>query len=458
MIEILRYEILVLPVSQDYKIEEVNNVDEPKMSLSTSRLNIVFFTFLLCFLSYAVVQTMFPTMSILDEENNAKNISISRSFRTQQVTHDPIIIMNNSDFAAQATAEGWEGSGTFEEPYIIENYQISTTETRAIDIQHTRVHFRISNIIANEGIQLYNVTNGQLVGNSVRLGNFDAYSLVYSCNNSLIGNTATDNFGHGVILTHSSNFNNLTDNFVTGSSLNGFYIRSNSHSNRITNNTANANNRDGFYLSDSCDFNILDNNTANDNLQAGFSLDGYESGTQVRFTNNNTLSNNVASNNGGHGFYLHYNCNFNILINNTATYSSLVGFELYSFCSFNTYINNSAIYNQNFGFRLFYNCEFNEFKGNTAKYTNGYGIAVDNSNNNSFYLNIVMYNSKGDFYITATSSDNIFEENLTSPHPPTSTAKITTGPNPTPGFILALVFPSLQFIVWKRRSKQSQKM
>jgi len=80
--------------------------------------------------------------------------------------HNPIVIANDSDFANQAAFEGWPGDGTEEEPYVIENLNI-TTDMICISISDTRAFFVISgcflasiSVDHYNGIQLENVTNG----------------------------------------------------------------------------------------------------------------------------------------------------------------------------------------------------------------------------------------------------------------------------------------------------------
>ena len=40
-------------------------------------------------------------------------------------THDPIYIVNDTDLAATAVSESWEGDGSSETPFLIQGYEIS---------------------------------------------------------------------------------------------------------------------------------------------------------------------------------------------------------------------------------------------------------------------------------------------------------------------------------------------
>ncbi len=76
--------------------------------------------------------------------------------------HDNIYIVNDTDFAAQAAIESWEGDGSPETPFLIQGYEIDPSREE-ISIQNTTLHFKIldCNITgAIHGVDLENVTNG----------------------------------------------------------------------------------------------------------------------------------------------------------------------------------------------------------------------------------------------------------------------------------------------------------
>ncbi len=84
--------------------------------------------------------------------------------------HDPILITSDDDFETQ----GWPGSGTPEEPYVIEGLSIEAPSIwagGAIWIIHTRAHFIIGDCVlygaASEGhgLSLQNATNGLIERN-----------------------------------------------------------------------------------------------------------------------------------------------------------------------------------------------------------------------------------------------------------------------------------------------------
>jgi len=65
---------------------------------------------------------------------------------TTYIPHAPIWIMDDFDFQSQASSEGWPGSGTPGDPYVIEGYDINgSIAGHCIWIETTTAHFEINN-------------------------------------------------------------------------------------------------------------------------------------------------------------------------------------------------------------------------------------------------------------------------------------------------------------------------
>ncbi len=81
-------------------------------------------------------------------------------------SHARIEIHGNSDFAGQASAGGWPGTGSQSNPYIIQGYSITSDWSSCIEIWGTTVYFRILNclltITSDSGtcISMYSLMNG----------------------------------------------------------------------------------------------------------------------------------------------------------------------------------------------------------------------------------------------------------------------------------------------------------
>jgi len=249
--------------------------------------------------------------------------------------HDPIHINGNSDFASQASANGWLGDGTQGNPYIIASYEIDGNGgTYCIWTENTDLWFVIRDCKVwnatsygaepwGAGIYLKNVTNGTLENNNCS-GNRDGISVSSSRNNNITNNNCSGN-SYGIYLASSSN-NNITNNNCSGNSY-GIYLYSSSNNNTITNNNCSSNSQYGIYLYSSSNSNITNNNcpsnsrgislssSSNNNITNN-NCSGNSYGISVSSSSNNNITNNNCSGNSQHGIYLYYSSNNNITNNN----------------------------------------------------------------------------------------------------------------------------------------------
>jgi len=117
-----------------------------------------------------------------------------------------IEILSDDDFETQ----GWPGSGTLEDPYRIENLRMLALRSFSpcIEIKDTTAYFIISNcdfagedIEDHSGINLWNVTNGQILNNTFTHCRYGIYGRqVYS---SVIANNTFRDSWRGVFLEHA---------------------------------------------------------------------------------------------------------------------------------------------------------------------------------------------------------------------------------------------------------------
>ena len=254
---------------------------------------------------------------------------------------DPIYIKGNDNFTIPDPVNGG-GSGTENDPYIIENWVISSENAHGIWIENTTAYFVIRNCVVENGgdpygyvgIYLYNVVNGR------------------------IENCISENNGAGIVLENSSN--NILTNNTCENGLFGIDLMS-SDNNTLSNNTC-SNNQEvaivlmgtGIHLGGSGN-NILTNNTCENNL-LGIELGG---------SDNNTLSNNACGNNPYDGIYLWY--------------------------SDNNHISNNTCENNGEGIGLWEDSDNNTLSNNTCE-NNFFGIYLYYSNNNLIYHNNIVNN------------------------------------------------------------------
>ncbi|MGY5855501.1 MAG: right-handed parallel beta-helix repeat-containing protein [Candidatus Thorarchaeota archaeon] len=90
------------------------------------------------------------------------------SSASMRITHDPIKIMNNSDFLAQKEANNWTGTGAPHDPITISDYRIEFSY-EGITIRNVDLHFAIINCETGDyeteywgstGIKIINCENG----------------------------------------------------------------------------------------------------------------------------------------------------------------------------------------------------------------------------------------------------------------------------------------------------------
>jgi len=229
-----------------------------------------------------------------------------------------LFIDGNSDFHQTATENNFTGDGSLNDPYVIENYEISATIAHGVHIKNTNLHFIIRNVTVNDGklknyygFYLENVTHGKIIDNTAYNNQYGIY-LKNSFNNTLITNTAIGNT-NGLAL-NCSYLNTLTANIIT-ENRHGFSLES-SYNNTISGNEVINNTYLGFYLSSSY------NNTLTENLATG-NLNGFT----LSYSNLNTFTNNTANNNDQQGFRL-FHSHHNNIIDNNASYNQKYGIYL----------------------------------------------------------------------------------------------------------------------------------
>ena len=113
----------------------------------------------------------FGDVQTLDQETSMENFKDIKTRITN--THDPIYIDGDENLTTTAANEGWPGSGTIDDPFIIESYSITTNGSTAISINNTQVYFQIRNceinsttLMLNTGYQLVNVSHGTIMNNT----------------------------------------------------------------------------------------------------------------------------------------------------------------------------------------------------------------------------------------------------------------------------------------------------
>ncbi|MHA2362702.1 MAG: NosD domain-containing protein [Candidatus Hodarchaeales archaeon] len=301
----------------------------------------IFLISLMIFL--ALLMSMLISNNSLVDENEFSSVK-QKIVSVEYIVRDPIYINGNDDLLSQAGTEGWAGSGTSDDPIIIEGYEIIHTLSWPIKVEHTNLYIQVSNnILCGDrsavwrGIWLRNVTHSTIAHNVI----YDSYMgidlQVNSSYNTIYNNTIYGTQYETSLRLEESNYNNVTNNVIYDNILEGILVDS-STNNIIENNIIYENSRRGIELEDATNNSII-NNTVFSNVNEGIHL--LSSG-------NNTITNNTISNNSGEGIRLDTSSNSNFISNNTLRDHPSYGLRI-DFSSDSNVVKSNYFYDNNPG-------------------------------------------------------------------------------------------------------------
>ncbi|MHA2306841.1 MAG: right-handed parallel beta-helix repeat-containing protein, partial [Candidatus Hodarchaeales archaeon] len=267
------------------------------------------------------------------------------------IPHLPISITNIIDFS---TTYNFPGSGTINNPYLIEGYNFTDGTTDLVYIWSTDAFFIIRNCLmngvigTNYGIILEDVENGLMYENTIHSTTYGIRVGSSSKNNTLTNNHIYNNTFGGIILAGTTNntvYKNTIDNStvysvrVLGSDVNtilynnirnsstGVYLEGSSTNNSVSSNIIHDTSR-AIFVTQSSDYTNITNNTvydndygiwiqnlaANNNVTANNISDNIYYGIYLSYdSENNTISYNLVSNNNDYGIFLGSNVNDSII-------------------------------------------------------------------------------------------------------------------------------------------------
>ncbi|MFX0022983.1 MAG: right-handed parallel beta-helix repeat-containing protein [Candidatus Hermodarchaeota archaeon] len=375
-----------------------------------------------------------------------------------------------------ATYNWCRGSGTWEDPYIIENVTIDGQNNHnCIRIDNSDVYFTIRNCTLingvgeywhSGGIRLENVTKGSLINNDCSF-NQQGIILRFSSNNTISRNTANKNTIHGITLYDQCNDTKIIGNTACFNSHCGIVIREkytyyNGYNNLVINNNASYNADIGLSLV-FIENTEVSNNTAIHN--GVYPSVGY--GISVQASRNITISfnqvqsngkginlfniqeckilNNTAISNEDSGIYIE-RCTNSIVLENNLSHNQR-GIMLRSASSdydlsYNNSVSRNIAKNNYWGIYLFYTYN-NTILENIAK-DNFYGIYLRRCNQNNVSGNILIGNNH--CIIEIECENNILENNYCDIPPKISGYNLI--------FIIGAIAISLIILFRKKRSRE----
>ena len=333
--------------------------------------------------TFGIFFTLLPMITI--NHNLVSSHEISKNNESLQISavSGKLHIVGNSGWVDFRNAGNCSGSGTYSDPYVIEDMTIDAEGlSSGIWVENSTVYFKIKNVtvynsgLTEGGIKLTNSHNGKLINNNCSSNSFGIF-LSYSNNNTISNNLVNYNSHHGIYVG-VSDYNTIMGNIAINNDQ-GLYIDQSNH-NYITRNTAN-NNSDGIRL-------IISNNN---NITQNQVFYNSQDGIFVGASNDNIIRGNIANNNNG-GIFLGDNNN-NTISENTINYNR---WGIYLFQSYDNDVLGNIVYNNRDCGIFSFNGDNNIISGNSL-HNNDYGVSLSLSNNNIFYFNNFINNTKNIF-------------------------------------------------------------
>ncbi len=348
--------------------------------------------------------------------NNSSNASYLSSDYTNRF--EPIInfeeqvairIISDDNF----TDYGFSGTGSSNDPFLITNYNITTTANRGILVKSTSKHFIISFCyIESEGYGI----------------EFDS---IASGTASIVNTTLNGNIWDGVYIKYSPSVS-IFNSTVTNSDVNGIYL-SNSPGAILENNKISDNSEIGINLWHSSNSTLTNNVLVNDGVKLyDVSIENYRNFSMVNnwingkilgyFTDTNDLTfsdpiygqliliycqkpaiYNQNLSNAATGVFLYF-CDDAIIMNNTCNNNTDRGIHL-EYSDYSTIENNHCNGNdvgigvvQNFGSTL---------TNNTCNNSRLRGIHLHITDNCDAYNNTIHYSGLMSIYLWSSSGINV---------------------------------------------------
>jgi parallel beta-helix repeat protein len=333
--------------------------------------------------------------------------------------HDPIYIEGNLNFTAANGVVG--GSGAWNDPFIIEGWEIDATAGffGGITIVDTDAHFVVRDVYVHsggwlmmcDGIAFYNVRNGR-VEDSTLSNNTRGIGLYYSVNITITGNIFINDGIHlwGEDTSHFNSHTITADNLVEGLPIHYFK----DHADLVI---------DGIPAGQL----LIVNSTHV--LIANMTLANTDSGVEVALVDQIVFTGNRISN-CFPGIFLLSTSNANItgneLLNNNVGVFSVYSDDVQMMTnqmhsninqaiqidySTNTTIVENDIWNNTRGIHMYYSNE-TVIADNTIHWNDGHGIRIDHGFNSTVTGNVAEHNDYNGIYLHYSTDAIVARNNV----------------------------------------------
>ncbi len=365
------------------------------------KITAVVFSLILLFLFSFKSNTITTEGIKVDDNNKLKSSAITL----------PIYIddLGFGDYTwEEAASEDWcSGSGTNVDPYLLENLIIDGLGGFCIRIDNSKAYFTLRNCTlynGYSGLDLNNVTNGNIIENNCSNNNFWGIDFWACYNSSFSSNIINSIITGGGICGEDSNNNMISNNSVFDMDY-GILIEVGSLNEISGNNIYDIKDDFGILLLGASNNSVEGNEI--DNCYRGIGLYSSDDNDILRNTVTRTtggysifvggsdfnhITENIINNNSAYGIHL-IGCENNDLTENTVFNNTLNGFYLWD-SHFNTILENDIYDNTENGI-IFEDSRFNNISGNVIHDNTMNGAELDMpSENNLFYENFFHRNGK----------------------------------------------------------------
>ncbi|MCD4735087.1 MAG: right-handed parallel beta-helix repeat-containing protein, partial [Bacteroidales bacterium] len=178
----------------------------------------------------------------------------------------------------------------------------------------------------------YNYIHGNILSD-----NFEGLMIVSGDNNLITDNTLTNNNHSGIRLKQST-YNTISENSILDNYSDGIYIREGCEYNDIFNNEITDHNRYGILLRSSSKYNLISGNSIHLNTNDGISIGAVSYG----YCSNNTITDNIISDNGGSGIAIDAYSNNNEVYENEIENNIDFGIKITNECGDNKLYHNNV--------------------------------------------------------------------------------------------------------------------